>query len=87
MRSRPSASVTTREFGHLVLLASCIFYAHDIRTLLAPQSELPCLTPEGRLIMETRGRVAMAPDGNGGVYTAMDRCRLCCCGSPLHPPR
>lgn len=35
------------------------------------QGVLPCLTEEGKIIMETASRVSLAPDGNGGVYTSL----------------
>lgn len=38
------------------------------------QGTLPCLSPEGLIIMESNYQCAMAPDGNGGIYPAMDRC-------------
>lgn len=31
----------------------------------------PCLTPEGRIINESAGRIALAPNGNGGLYKAL----------------
>ena len=37
---------------------------------------MPCLTLDGKLILETRSRVAMAPAGNGGVYAALQQCAL-----------
>jgi len=50
------------------------------------QGELPCLTPEGRLILERPGRLARAPDGNGGLYAALAECALTPCMANRLPP-
>lgn len=38
-----------------------------------PQGTLPCLTSSGKLILESRGCLAQNPDGNGGIYPALER--------------
>jgi UDP-N-acetylglucosamine/UDP-N-acetylgalactosamine diphosphorylase len=35
------------------------------------QGALPCLTPEGKLILDAPGLLAMAPNGNGGCYVSL----------------
>ncbi|XP_006853560.2 UDP-N-acetylglucosamine diphosphorylase 1 isoform X1 [Amborella trichopoda] len=40
------------------------------------QGTLPCVSKDGRLIMETPFSVAKAPDGNGGVYSALKSSKL-----------
>ncbi|KAK9007367.1 hypothetical protein V6N11_074295 [Hibiscus sabdariffa] len=40
------------------------------------QGTIPCISKDGRYIMETRFKVAKSPDGNGGVYSALKSSRL-----------
>ncbi|KAJ4763472.1 UDP-N-acetylglucosamine pyrophosphorylase [Rhynchospora pubera] len=40
------------------------------------QGTLPCVSPDGKFIMETPFKVAKAPDGNGGVYAALKSNKL-----------
>lgn len=35
------------------------------------QANFPCLTTEGKIILETKYQVAMSPNGNGGMYAAL----------------
>ncbi|KAG1326399.1 UDP-N-acetylglucosamine diphosphorylase 2 [Cocos nucifera] len=40
------------------------------------QGTLPCISRDGRFIMETPYKVAKAPDGNGGLYAALKSSRF-----------
>ncbi|CAA7394299.1 unnamed protein product [Spirodela intermedia] len=40
------------------------------------QGTLPCVSKDGRFIMEAPCKVAKAPDGNGGVYSALKSVKL-----------
>ncbi|KAJ0980834.1 hypothetical protein J5N97_009089 [Dioscorea zingiberensis] len=40
------------------------------------QGTLPCVSKDGKFIMETPHKVAKAPDGNGGLYSALKSSKL-----------
>lgn len=45
------------------------FPAEDV--MFFQQAVIPCLTKEGKIILESKCTIAKAPNGNGGIYEAL----------------
>lgn len=35
------------------------------------QGEFPCVDLEGKIMLDEKGKIATAPNGNGGIFAAM----------------
>ena len=51
--------------------AHAFFGLKESQVVFFSQGALPAMTEQGRIIREAPARLAMAPDGNGGVYVAL----------------
>lgn len=49
----------------------CYFGLEKENVFFFEQDVIPCLTPEGKIIMESKSKISRAPNGNGGVYSAL----------------
>ncbi|ORX70721.1 nucleotide-diphospho-sugar transferase [Linderina pennispora] len=66
MTSGPTSAATQQKF-----VDENFFGLNPDDVFFFNQGVLPCFDLEGKILLENRGKVAVAPDGNGGIYEAL----------------
>ena len=66
MTSGPTRGPTEKYFKE-----NNYFGLDQSNVMIFEQGVLPCISNESKIILETKGKVAVAPDGNGGLYQAL----------------
>ncbi len=66
MTSGPTRGPTEQYFKE-----HSFFGLDEKNVVIFEQGVLPCISNEGKILLESKGKVAVAPDGNGGIYQAL----------------
>ena len=64
-------SQATKEFTQQYFKENNFFGLEEENIIFFEQHTLPCMSFEGKIILDNFGKVAKAPDGNGGLYKAL----------------
>ncbi|KAJ3023379.1 UNVERIFIED_CONTAM: UDP-N-acetylglucosamine pyrophosphorylase [Siphonaria sp. JEL0065] len=68
MASEPTRAATENFFKE-----NKFFGLNPAQVMFFNQGVLPAFTNEGKILLEARGSVSTAPDGNGGIYKALKK--------------